>query len=187
MRLAIVVALALLAALPAKAATYRIDVTGEFNTVSLLSVYSAQNPYGAESMEFAPDDMPFASGYLSEMLMATSGMATFDEGTGLYSDCGGMLASLCDAYPDRRTSIETGFLHGYGSFGSLIVDGSAIRFATDGIYRWNDAGTDYLGLGLLANGSLGSVSISAVPLPASGFLLIAAVLATLGLRRKRTA
>ena len=164
---------ALFFAVPGWAATYKLDVTGYYETVTLLSA-SAQVDDGSTvsvgNVVYAPD-APEVDALGFDFVQGTTGTAVYD---GLrYSNCTGLISILCFGVPTFMPNKYSSS----NEWGGIIVTDTTLYYEDDASYSWLSGGVQFFtSTGMRADGVVTSLTVSEVPLPAGGILLIAAFL-----------
>lgn len=178
--------LALLMASPVSAATYQIDVTGAYDKASFAYAYDPIAGRNIGMFDFDPSDPRWTDPrpYLTEAIRSTTGSALFVGNVGgrvQASNCSGLLFFLCrPGYVDF--DIGNIFYNGFpDSYGRLA--GLDLTFAND--WSGGSFGNVRNIFGFSATGSVNSLSIAQVPLPAGGLLLLSGLVGLIGLRRLR--
>lgn len=169
---------ALLIAVPANAATYRLTIDAVFES---FSGYAAE-AFNGEFFEFVgdtgfdrSDPITNVTGSLLPIFWnQTGGIAHFEELAGdriAFSGCSGVLFALCwsgDSFRNGDRFLSSSYYY------VQTVDFSSISFTDDGTGdSWQNDGVQYRSTdGIHASGRVTRYEIAAVPLPASGWLML---------------
>lgn len=130
---------ALFFAVPGWAATYKLDVTGYYETVTLLSA-SAQVDDGSTvrvgNVVYAPD-APEVDALGFDFVQGTTGTAVYDGDGRRYSNCTGLISGLCFG---SAPSFGPNYTNTDGSSVSVIVTDTTLYYEDDASYFWMSGG-----------------------------------------------
>lgn len=186
---------------PASAATYRLDVTGTISEITFLGSYVWDRATGQEtrigSVSYSFSDLDFQSHYagyqawFSELRKNTGSFRfdAFDDHLSgnpytnvRYSNCKGLLKAHCG-----DGIFALGFHQTSHSYGYSELTTSRVIYEDDSTNSWTDSdGTDYFNMnGIYYSGTIDRYTITAVPVPASGSVLLLALGGFVQLRRRQ--
>lgn len=191
--------------LPASAATLRVDVTGSMEWSYLHSGgFDTESDDVVEEGVLSAADVPLGTPGVRfrEVADATTGRFFYSTTDGVISRCTGLMAMICDfssdspdIFPEEPPVAFDAALDTFGASLKLRFGLAAFEIDPESFLYVGDFGADALRIGSVAysmaypvlEGSIDSMTVTAIPVPASVPLLLGGlgVLALLGRRTRR--
>lgn len=162
---------------PSHASTMRIDISGYFETVGLRNIIDSSTYPSTYNLDVDPFDPILDANERLEVYRSTTGTAYLTDSN--YSDCSGLLMALC--YMTKGTHSDP--VSGVSVSEAFLADDTRMLFTTDYGNTWFVDGQKRVASYARSIGVVTSLSLTEVPLPASGLLLTPALV--LLLRRPR--